>query len=110
MKFSSRAALVSIALQLLQAGCISFGSSQPQEELRIQGSPGSPGITVGGLDQLARNYADRLVAQVSAACDRIKRESPSEEARIQAHRLKLSVAFAAYDVVTAPAGTPHVPD
>jgi hypothetical protein len=112
MKYSSQAVLILLSLPLLQQGCISIGSSEPQkvQEVRIQGAAGGPGITVGGLDQLARNYADRLVARVSAACDALKREPLPEEARVQAQRLRLSVALAAYDVVTAPAGTPHVPD
>jgi hypothetical protein len=112
MKFNSQAALILIVVLLSQEGCISVGSSQPQQvqQVWIQGSPGSPEITVGDLDQLARNYADRLVFRVGAASDQLKQDELPEERRVQAHRLKLGVALAAYDVVTSPAGTPHVPD
>ena len=94
-------ALVVIAL----SGCGLFTKSeeQPVQEVKTKESPGRPQVTVGELDQLARNYSDRLVARVSTACDHIKREAKEEEKRAKAHQLKLSVALAAYDIVTSPA-------
>jgi hypothetical protein len=86
------------------AGCGLFTKSedQPVQEPKTKGGPDRPEMTVGELDQLARNYSDRLVARVSTACDQIKRETRDEEARKRAHDLKLSVALAAYDIVTTP--------
>jgi hypothetical protein len=100
-----------LAIHLSQVGCeLSRKVEQPSfNEVSTKGLPGSPPITVGDLDQLARNCSDRLVARLASACDHLKREALKEETRAKAHQLKLSVALAAYDVVTAPAGTPDVP-
>src|SRR5436309_2997329 len=93
-----------LAFLLSLSGCGLFTKSeeQPVQEVKTKGSPGRPEITVGELDQLSRNYSDRLVARISSACDQIKRESSDEEARMKAHLLKLSTALAAYDIVTSP--------
>lgn len=98
-----------LALGLGGCGLFSKSEDEPVQEVTTSASAGRPAITVGELDQLARNYSDRLIARVSTACDRIKREIPEEEPRRRAHDLKLSVAMAAYDIVTSPGGTPQVP-
>jgi hypothetical protein len=95
-----------LAAVLALAGCGLFSKSeeQPVQEAKTKDSPGHPSITIGELDQMARNFSDRLVARVSTACDRIKRDAPDDDARARAHQLKLSVALAAYDIVSGPGG------
>lgn len=92
-------------------GCGLFGKSEEQsvELVKTKEAPDRPSITVGELDQLAKNYSDRLVARVSSACDRIKRETTDEDARGKAHHLKLTIALAAYDIVTTSGGSPKIP-
>jgi len=92
-------------------GCGLFGSSEEQsvEQVKTKEEPGKPQITVGELDQMAKNFSDRLVARVSTACDHLKREASDEELRAKAHQLKLSIALGAYDIVTNSGGSPQVP-
>ncbi|HLY12168.1 MAG TPA: hypothetical protein VKW04_22895 [Planctomycetota bacterium] len=92
-------------------GCGLFTTSLDQtvQEVKTKPSPGRPELTVGELDQMARNYSDRLVARVSTACDHIKREAKEDASRTTAHQLKLSVALAAYDIMTSSGGSPQVP-
>jgi hypothetical protein len=106
---SALLALLSLGAALGGCGLFSKSEDQPVQEVKTKESPGKPGITVGELDQLARNYSDRLVARVSTACDQIKHDAREEEPRARAHQLKLSVALAAYDIVTSPGGSPQVP-
>ncbi len=94
--------LLVLASCLAGCGLFTKAEEEPVQEQKTKGSDGRPELTVGELDQLARNYSDRLVARVSTACDQIKREARDEEARKRAHELKLSVALAAYDIVTTP--------
>src|SRR3954471_16276258 len=92
-------------------GCGLFGKSdeQPVEQVKTKEEPGKSQITVGELDQMAKNFSDRIVARVSTACDQIKLEAPDEGLRAKAHHLKLSIALAAYDIVTGSGGSPQVP-
>lgn len=94
------------------AGCGIFG--KPEEEpvhgVLAHAGPDRPQITVGELDQMAKNYADRLVARTSSACDGIKQDAAMDEGlRSKAHHLKLSIALGAYDIVTREGGSPQVP-
>jgi len=59
-------------------------------------------ISVDELDQVTKNFADRYVLFVANACDDIKAQAVSPEQRRNAHRLKLTVASAAYDIATGP--------
>jgi Holliday junction resolvase-like predicted endonuclease len=92
-------------------GCGLFGKSdeQPVEQVKTKEEPGKSQMTVGELDQMAKNFSDRIVARVSTACDHIKLEAPDEGLRAKAHHLKLSIALAAYDIVTGSGGSPQVP-
>lgn len=103
--------LMGSAAALALGGCGLFQrpEDQPAQEVKTKESAGRPPVTVGELDQMARNYSDRLVARISTACDQIKKEPKDEEARVQAHQLKLSVALAAYDIVSTQAGSPQIP-
>lgn len=94
------------------AGCGLFGrpEAEPIQGVLARAGPDRPQITVGELDQMAMNFSDRLVARTSSACDGIKRDAGTDEGlRSKAHHLKLSVALAAYDIVTREGGSPHVP-
>jgi hypothetical protein len=94
------------------AGCGLFGRPEDAKVEGILARPGPerPQITIGELDQMSRNYADRLVARISSACDQIKQEDPGDQGnRSKAHHLKLSVALAAYDIVTGQGGAHQVP-
>jgi hypothetical protein len=106
----SAALLLALAAGL--DGCGIFGTTeeQPIQEVKSTAAPGRPKITVGELDQLSRNYADRLVARVSTACDEIKRDSRDERVRKRAHELKLSIALAAYDIVTSEGESSQLPE
>ena len=92
-------------------GCGLFGKSedQPLEQVKTKEEPGKTPITVGELDQMAKNFSDRLVARVSTACDHLKKEASDEALRAKAHQLKLAIALAAYDIVTSSGGSPQVP-
>jgi len=96
---------------LLLGGCGLFGKSeeQPLEQVKTKEEQGKSQITVGELDQMAKNFSDRLVARVSTACDHLKREASNEELRAKAHQLKPSIALPAYDIVTSSGGSPQVP-
>lgn len=99
-------------MTLASEGCGLFQKSEeePVQAVISQGRPPGSRLTVGDLDHLARNFSDRLVARVSTACDQIKRETSDLEPRAKAHQLKLSVALAAYDIVTSPGGSSQMPD
>jgi hypothetical protein len=101
--------LAPLLLGVALAGCGLFKSEQqPVQEVKTREAPGRPSITIGELDRFTKNYADRLVARVSTACDAIKKES-EEQRRSQAHRLKLTIALAAYEVVTSPGSAQQFP-
>src|SRR5579862_67486 len=94
------------------AGCGLFGKPEeaPVQGVLAHAGPERPQITVGELDQMAKNYADRLVARSSSACDGIKLDTATDEGlRSKAHHLKLSIALGAYDIVTREGGSPQIP-
>lgn len=103
--------LPALLLAAALGGCGFFGKTEEQtlDSIQTRSAPGRTQITIGELDQMSKNYADRLVARLSSACDRIKRETADEGLRTKAHQLKLTVALAAYDIVTSSGGSPHVP-
>jgi hypothetical protein len=93
------------------AGCGLFRKTEEQhlETVTTKAGGERAPITIGELDQMTRNFSDRLVARVSTACDQIKNEASDDAPRSKAHQLKLSVALAAYDIVSSPGGSPQVP-
>ena len=104
-----RRALFLIPLALGGCGIFTKSESQRVPEVKTKEAPGRPQITVGELDQMTKNYADRLVSRVATACDVIKKESPEEEKRAKAHQHKLEIALAAYDIVTSPGAALQFP-
>src|SRR5579883_1324106 len=107
-----RLAWVALAAGPTLAGCGLFGKPEeaPVQGVLAHAGPDRPQITVGELDQMAKNYSDRLVARTSSACDGIKLDAGTDEGlRSKAHHLKLSIALGAYDIVTREGGSPQVP-
>ncbi|MBV8880106.1 MAG: hypothetical protein JO332_09100 [Planctomycetaceae bacterium] len=104
-----KTAAILAVLALGGCGLFSKSEDRPVQQVTTKNSPESPEITVGELDQLSRNYSDRLVARVSTACDQIKADAADAAARSKAHQLKLTVALDAYDIVTSPGGSGKIP-
>ncbi|HLY74448.1 MAG TPA: hypothetical protein VKU80_10045 [Planctomycetota bacterium] len=83
-------------IPILLAAALSSCSVSRKPEEPPEREVKSSGLTMAELDQLARNYSDRLVIRVSSVCDQIKQEvRDDKEAFAKAHELKLTVALAA---------------
>ncbi|HXX95394.1 MAG TPA: hypothetical protein VEN81_17360, partial [Planctomycetota bacterium] len=67
-------------------------------------------IAVSKLERYLDNFADRDVTLVSDACDLIKREVTTPEARRLLDQLKVQNATAVYDIVTSPNTLGHLLD
>ncbi|RPH47521.1 MAG: hypothetical protein EHM91_05680 [Planctomycetota bacterium] len=97
---TSRAAILFPALlgALSLAGC-SWLSPEPKEAT-LKGSSKEE-ITLGELEKEVRDLADRSVMRLGEACDQIKQQAPTWEARRHAHLIKVRAATSVYDAVTS---------
>jgi len=89
------------------AGCVArlFGGGGVPT---VTGQNGS--IPLSKLDRIIFNFADREVTLISDACEAIKREAATTEARRCAQHLKLANGTSVYDIVTSPNSLGHLVD
>ena len=97
---TSRSAILFPALlgALTLAGCSWI--SPEEKEITLKGSS-KEAITLGDLEKEIRDLADRSVMRLGEACDQIKQQAPSWEARRHAHLIKVRAATSVYDAVTS---------
>lgn len=96
-------------LPILLAAVLSGCSVSKKPEEPPERDAANSGPTLVDLEQLARNYSDRLVVRLSSACDQIKQENQDKEAFVKAHELKLTVAMSAYDIITSQGEASNIP-
>ena len=98
---TSRSAILFPALlgALSLAGCSWI--SPEEKEATLKGSSKEGEITLGALEKEIRDLADRSVMRLGEACDQIKQQAATWEARRHAHLIKVRAATSVYDAVTS---------